>query len=61
MGHFITGPFDIGDVSLWDVLSRLCSALGCFVAALVELGLPDEIMYQSRKKQKGKIFCETQF
>ncbi len=31
--QFCQGPFDIWDMSLWDVLLRLCSVLGRFVAA----------------------------
>ncbi len=33
VGHFILGPLDIWNLSLWNVLSCLCSARGCFVAA----------------------------
>ncbi len=31
--QFCQGPFDIWDISLWNVLLRLCSVLGRFVAA----------------------------
>jgi hypothetical protein len=33
--NFILGPPDIWDILLWDVLSCLCSARGCFAAASI--------------------------